>query len=128
MPKTTPTKHNDFDTNDLVRVSDEHEKSLGELRKAVKSLEKRVGDNAALALSFKDAFENDKKMDAVLVTLITDLILKDDDLKEAISKSVNKMDRAWWTGARKRIIAVTGAVLLLIIGAVVQALVAKYLV
>jgi ElaB/YqjD/DUF883 family membrane-anchored ribosome-binding protein len=114
-----PADKNDFDPNELIRSSAEHEKSLTELQAGLTKLEKRVGDNAALAKSFKDAFENDKKMDAVLTSLICKLIEKDDSLKEAVTKAVKKVDREWWNGAWKKIATAVGAVVLLVIGAVI---------
>jgi hypothetical protein len=114
-------KPNDFDPNELIKASEDHEKSLADLRLVVSRLDKRVGNDATLAASFKNAFENDKKMDTVLTSLIKDLILKDDDLRAAITKAVAKVDRKWWNGAWKKALAAIGAVLLVVLGAVLQA-------
>lgn len=119
MAKPSADKANDFDPNELIRSSAEHEKSLAELQAALAKLEIRVGDNAALAKSFKEAFENDKKMDTVLTELICKLIEKDDSLKDAVKKAVKKVDREWWNSAWKKIFSAIGAVLLLIAGAII---------
>lgn len=116
---------NDFKPDELIKASDDHEKSLAQIQKAVAKIENRVGDSASLTISFKDAFENDKKMDTVLTGLICDLIVKDDDLKKAICRAVEKVDRKWWNGAWKRGPAIIGAIFLVVIGAFLQAQFAK---
>ena len=109
-------KQNDFDPNELIKASEDHEKTLAELQESVKKLDIRVGDSAALAKSFKSAFENDKKMDAVLTALICDLIQKDDDLRRAIRSAVKNVDRDWWNGAWKKGLGAAGAVFLIFLG------------
>ena len=108
-------KQNDFDPNELIKASEDHEKSLTELQQQLTQLDNRVGTNAALAKSFKTAFENDKKMDAVLVTLIVELITKNDDIKTALVDAVGKVDRKWWNGAWKKILTAVGVIVVSLI-------------
>jgi hypothetical protein len=117
-----PTNNNDdsFDPKQYAQLTDAHTATLKELQKAQASLEKRVGTDAALADSFTHAFENDKKMDKVLTALIVDLIIKNEDIKVAVKNAVKKVDRDWWNGAVKRVIAVVGAVVLVLLGVLFQ--------
>lgn len=112
---------NDFKPDELIKASADHEKTLGELSTSVKKLEKRMGDSAALATSFKEAFENDKKMDAVLKDLLCELIQSDEKLKEAVKVAVKKIDRDWWGKAWKTTFGAVGALLLVVLGAIMQA-------
>lgn len=113
-------KQSDFNPDELIATSAAHERSLEELQASVVKLEKRVGDNAALAKSFQQAFENDKKMDAVLTALICNLIVSNDDLKESIEKAVAKVDRKWWNGTSKKTLGAIGGVALVVLGAFLQ--------
>lgn len=116
-----PKKQNDFDANELIKASEDHEKSLAELGQSVKKLEARVGDNAALAKSFREAFDNDKKMDEVLTGLICELIEKNDSLKDAVKTAVRRVDRDWWNRAGKKGLTAVGAIVLVALGAFLQA-------
>lgn len=108
-------QNSDFNPDELIKASADHEKSLAELQKTVKILDKRVGTNAALATSFKQAFENDKKMDKVLVDLIVNLVKTNDTVKAAVNKAVENADRKWWNGAWKKSLTAIGAVILALI-------------
>ena len=111
-------KQSDFNPEDLIATSAEHEQSLSELRKSVAKLNSRVGDSASLAKSFKDAFDNDKKMDAVLTSLVCELVATNEQFKTAVEKAVARVDRKWWGGKTKAIVGAIGAILLLAIGAI----------
>lgn len=111
---------NDFNPDDLIKASADHEKTLAELSSSVKQLEKRVGDSTALAKSFKEAFDINKNMDTVLRDLLCELIKNDDQLKDAVKVAVKKIDRDWWGKAWKTALGAIGAVLLVVLGAVLQ--------
>ncbi len=120
MTTAKSKSQNDFNAGDLIKASADHEKTLGDLSVSVKKLEKRVGDSASLASAFKDAFENDKNMDKVLVDLISHLIQTDDSVKAAVEKAVNKADRNWQVSMFKKAgFAIWTLIVALISGAIV---------
>jgi len=123
---TAPKKQSDFNPEDLIATSAEHEKSLGEINKLIRNLDKRIGTDAQLAESFKKAFENDKRMDATLKELIKTLILSDESIKKSIESAVKKVDKEWWNGAWKKILTAVGAVVLLILGALIGVWIKPY--
>lgn len=116
---------NDFNPEDLIKASEDHEKTISELSASVKKLKNRLGDNAALAGAFKEAFDSDKKMDAVLKELLCNLIRSDESLKDAIKEAVKKIDRDWWNNTWKKTLGAIGAIALVILGAVLQSWLGK---
>ena len=114
-------KQDDFDAEKLIKASADHEKTLADLTSMVKRLDQRVGDSSSLAKSFKEAFDTDKKMDSVLTKLLCDLILNNDLLRDSVKNAVKKVDREWWGKSWKSAISAIGAVLLVVLGAFLQA-------
>jgi hypothetical protein len=110
----------DFTSPEDYLSKDDYDLKIAPIVKRITALENRVKDHTSLAKSFKEAFENDKNMDKVLVTLLVELIQKDDDFKKAVEKAVRKSDREWLNARLKSIWAFVIAVLLLIIGAVLD--------
>lgn len=98
----------------------EYNADIEDIRKRLDFLEGRVKDHASLATSFNEAFENDKAMDKVLVALLCELIKKDPDFKKAVGDAVRESDRNWFISRLKSIWGIVWAILLLLIGAIVE--------
>lgn len=87
-------------------------------RTRIEALEKRVGDHASLAASFKEAFEKDKDVDKTLTALLSELLQKD-EMRKALSDAVDKADRQWLIARLKSVWGFVVAAALLVIGALV---------
>lgn len=120
-------QQNDFKLDELVTTSAEHEKSLEEIGKSLKNIENRVGTDSQLAESFKLAFEQNKHVDEMLTTLVINLIQKNNGVKEAIENEVRGIDRKWVNSATKTTLKILGAVILLLIGGIIQAVCSKFI-
>lgn len=92
---TNNRQTSDFDPNALTQQTDEHTRSIAELRETVNKHEKRVGDNEKFADTFIRSFENSKRLDKVVANAIVTLIGTNQEVREALSKTVREVDREW---------------------------------
>lgn len=121
-----PNKIQDLDINTIV-TTDKHDRDLADLDKRITHLESKFGSNEQIADTLCVTAEKATKMQELFAASFVKLISTDEKSKDALTQLINKCDRNWLYSYLKRIGALSGSILLIILGAVAKTLVDRYL-
>lgn len=111
-----PSGNTDYGSSEQYIQKADYDLTIESIEGRLDALEKRVGNHASLAASFKEAFEKDKDVDKTLTALLSDLLQKD-ELRKALSDAVGKADRQWLIARLKSVWGFVVGVVLILIGA-----------
>lgn len=126
MAKGDAPKKNDFDVDDIVHA-DKHQQDIDGLSTRITQLENKFGTNEKIADTLCETAEKASKMQEMLGKSFLKLLQHDTDIGSEFEKIISKSDRNAFYRALKRFGSVSGAIILLLVGAVLYALAAKYI-
>ena len=126
MGKGDIPKKNDFNVDDIVHA-DKHQQDIDGLSTRIAALENKFGTNEKIADTLCETAEKASKMHEMLGKSFLKMLEHDSDIGTQFEKIINKSDRNAFFAFLRRFGSITGAVILLLLGAVLYALAAKYI-
>lgn len=84
---------NDFDTNKLVETSGKHNEEISDLKKRVRVIEDKFGDNEKIANTIYLTADSQVKMQEMLELSFVKQLQNSPKIKEVIDTLINESDR-----------------------------------
>ena len=122
----TEKKKNDFDEDLIAQTTEQHGKDISGITDRLTALESKLKPDQ-IALLLESAEVDSKKLDALFSKLFCNMLKKDPDVQVAITNHLNNVDRDSLRSFLKKFGSTVGAILLVILGAVLYALATKYI-
>ena len=122
---TTPTT--DFNAGQIATTVTKHDAEFIDVKKRLDSLEEKFGSNEKIADTLCETAEKATKMQEMLGKSFLKLLQHDTEIGTEFEKIIGKSDRHAFYKLLRRFGSVSGAVILLLVGAVLYALAAKYI-
>jgi hypothetical protein len=121
-PKPKQNKRDDFDYDEIIKTTSDHQKSLEEIQTQIQQIVQIVQpiiDKENFALYFRETIDSHIALNNAIAAVLKKLLLENPEIKRLIAKEVEKTDRKWVMARIKSIWGFIIAVLLIIVGAVV---------
>ena len=119
-PSRTPTQNNDFDVNALLSDVSNHARDMTTLTKKVECLEDKLGSHEKIATTLSDTAKTAVKMQEMLADTFTTLLKSNKAVRESVVELVDEVDRSYLKAFLKRFGSFIGAILLLLVGAILK--------
>jgi len=115
-----PTKKTDFNIDDLVKTGSKHDEEISGLKKRVKIIEDKFGDNEKIADTLCATADTQLKMQEMLQNVFMKQLQSNPVVQEEISKIINKTEKDQFkVWARKIGIGVWTVIVSILSGAIV---------
>lgn len=90
---TTSKPKNDFDVNKIVETGSKHEEEISNLKRQVKTLEDKFGNNEKIADTLCETSEKASKMQEMLTASFLKQIKSNPEIKKALKEVIDETDR-----------------------------------
>ena len=107
-------------------MSDNHNNDEFVTQEQLKTSRQDITSPQNFANHFLQALSHSKPMNNALSKIVRELIKKDDDVKQEVANTVNKIDRDKWKLIRNKTFTSIIAIMLFVSGAIVTKLIDKF--
>ena len=91
---TSSSKKQDFDPEALAQTTEQHGKDISGHDERIESLENIFKNPEQFAKAFEAVSSDSKKLDKLFSKLFCDMMEKDEDVKAAVTRTMNRTDRS----------------------------------
>jgi hypothetical protein len=93
LPRKGSDPSDNFDASELIASRDSHEKGISELNERVTSMESKLKTPQDLATFFEGASKDSRVLDGVFASMFCRFMKENDQVREAVDKRMEEVDR-----------------------------------